>query len=437
MKTFRRIYNFITKDIWRTRAHEMSKSKRIGLQTLKALVITIKEFNENDINMRANSLTYSMMFAIVPILALIIAIARGFGFEGVIEDWLNGSFLATYDIVPTIMGFVNRYLETAQGGAFLGIGIVILLWAVYSFFRNVESSMNHIWEVEKSRSIVRQFANYLTILIMVPIVVVLSAGLSIFLNSHTGDMALSSHFSVLHEYLLKSVPWMVTCLMLTMMYWIVPNTKVKIMSAIVPGILIGTVVSLLQALSVYLIMFLSRTSIVYGTFAAIPLLLTWLQWTCLLILAGAELSYSIQNKEKLDFAADTVMMSRRYKDYLTLYICRQVINRFENGLKPMTANEIAQADNLPVRNVNNLLTRLTDIQILSKVMPENEMEEVRYQPAVDINKITVGMVISNIERQGKEEFFPNLPDPMLDFWKRWKALRYKMTDMQDMLVKDL
>ena len=423
--------------MWRTRGHEVSTSKRLGLGTLKTIVLAIKGFNQNDINMRANSLTFSMMFAIVPIMALIIAIARGFGFENIIEDWLNESFLSSYNIVPTIMGFVNRYLETAQGGAFLGIGLVILLWAVYSFFRNVESSMNKIWEVEKNRSIIRQFTNYLTILIMVPILIVLSSGVSIFFNTHAGEMAVSAHFSKINEILLKSIPWLSTCLILTLLYWIVPNTKVKPISAITPGLLIGSIVYLLQSLSVYLIMFLSRTSIVYGTFAAIPLLLTWLQWTCLLILTGAELSYSIQNKEKLDFAADTVRMSRRYKDYLTLYICQQIIQRFEKGLTPLTANEIAQADNLPVRNVNNLLSRLTEVKILSKVMPENELEEVRYQPAMDINKITVGLVISYIEQQGEAEFFTNLPEPMNAFWTRWQALRKQATDYQNWLVKDL
>ena len=437
MHFFRKIYIFITRDIWRTRGHEVSTSKRLGLGTLKTIVLAVKGFNQNDINMRANSLTYSMMFAIVPIMALIIAVARGFGFESIIEDWLNQSFLSSYNIVHTIIGFVKRYIETAQGGAFLGIGLVILLWAVYSFFRNVESSMNKIWEVEQSRSIVRQFANYLTILIMVPILIVLSSGVSIFFSTHAGEMAISAHFSKLHEILLKSIPWLSTCLMLTLLYWIVPNTKVRAASAIAPGLLIGSIVYLLQSLSVYLIMFLSRTSIVYGTFAAIPLLLTWLQWTCLLILTGAELSYSIQNKEKLDFAAETVRMSRQYKDYLTLYICQQIIQRFEEGLTPLTANEIAQADNLPVRNVNNLLSRLTEVKILSKVMPENELEEVRYQPAMDINKITVGLVISYIEQQGEAEFFTNLPEPMNAFWTRWQALRKQATDYQNWLVKDL
>lgn len=437
MERIKKIYNFLRRDLWRTTATELGRTKRFGLGTLKTLILSAKGFNEDDINMRANSLTYSMMFAIVPILALIVAVARGFGFGGVIESGLNDSFLANYNIVPTIMGFVDRYLETAQGGAFLGIGLLVLLWAVYSFFRNVESSFNKIWEVNKSRSIIRQFANYLTILILVPILIVLSSGVSIFFSTHAGATAVAEHFSRLNEFLLKCVPWLSTCLVIFLLYWMVPNTKVKMLSALVPGLTIGTVVYALQALSVYIIMMLSRTSIVYGTFAAIPLLLTWLQWTCLLILTGAEISYSIQNHDYLDFAAETEKMSRRYKDYLTLYICHLIVKRFEQGADPLTASEISQESHIPVRNINNLISRLVEVKILNRVAADNDLSEQRYQPAMDINKITVGMVISHVEAQGEEGFFPHLPRHMHDFWCKWTEMRKKDRDFNNVLVKDL
>lgn len=437
MEKIKNAYHFLRRDLWRTTAQELGRTKRFGIGTLKTLVMSAKGFNEDDINMRANSLTYSMMFAIVPILAMIVAVARGFGFGGVIESGLNESFLANYNIVPTIMGFVDRYLETAQGGAFLGIGLVVLLWAVYSFFRNVESSFNKIWEVNKSRSIIRQLANYLTILILVPILIVLSSGVSIFFSTHAGATAVAEHFSHLNEFLLKCVPWLSTCLVIFLLYWMVPNTKVKLLSALVPGIAIGTIVYLLQALSVYIIMFLSRTSIVYGTFAAIPLLLIWLQWTCLLILTGAEISYSIQNNDTMDFAAETEKMSRRYKDYLTLYICHLIIKRFERGSEPLTASDIARESNIPVRNVNNLVSRLVEVRILSRVASENDLAEQRYQPALDINQITVGMVISKVEAQGEEGFFPHLPHKMHDFWYHWTDMRKKDRDFNSILVKDL
>lgn len=435
MNKLRKYYRFITRDVWRTTTQGFSRTTRIGLVTLKTLIMSVKGFNQNDLNTRANSLTYSMTFAIVPILALIVAIARGFGFESVIEHALQSSFLASYNIVPTIMGFVNRYLETAQGGVFLGVGMLILLWAVYSFFRNVENSFNKIWQVEKSRSIMRQFTNYITILLMVPILIVLSSGASIFLSTHNAHSML--HVSILHDWLIRIIPWASTCLIMFLMYLIVPNTKVKVASALIPGILIGSLVCVLESLSVYIIMFLSRTSIVYGTFAAIPLLMTWVQWTCLLILTGAELSYSIQNNEQMDFAKDTEAMSRRYKDYLTLYICYRIIKRFEAGEEPLSAQELAHSCNLPARNVNQLISRLVEVRILNQVGGGSEIDEVRYQPCLDIHRITVGLVLSQIDQQGGEGFFPGLPKEMDAFWQRWLQLKDAERDFHHVLVKDL
>ena len=165
----------------------------------------------------------------------------------------------------------------------------------------------------------------------------------------------------------------------------------------------GTLFQLLQMLSVYLIAMLSRTSIVYGAFATIPILMTWLQYTSLLILIGAEMAYAIQNNEEFEYEHDLNSMSRRYKDFVMLYLLSVIIRRFEADEAPLTAHELAVRDNLPIRLVNSLLTRMVDTGVLREVYTEGE-EDKTYQPALDSHKISVGMVIKRIEAQGSEEF---------------------------------
>ncbi|MCQ2334348.1 MAG: YihY/virulence factor BrkB family protein [Paludibacteraceae bacterium] len=436
--TIKQIYKFISKDVWRITAEDAGRGKSILVGTIKTLILSVKGYNTNDIGMRANSLSYSMMFAIVPILALIFAIAKGFGFENVIHDFLDKSFLRNYGygLVNTIMEFVERYLETAQGGAFIGVGIFVLLWAVYSFFRNVEMSFNKIWQVEQSRSILRQFTNYITVLLMIPIIIIASSGASIFMNSHAAHEGICA-LSPARELILKVAPWVTSWLIFILIYKTIPNTQVKWSSTIFPGILIGTLVQLLQTFSVYIIVFLSRTSVVYGTFAAIPLLLMWLQWTCLMILVGAEMSYAIQNKENFNYLDDEQRMSRRYKDYLTLYICHKVVKQFENGDSPLSAEDIATSNNVPVRIVNQLIGRLVDVRILTAIMPTSEKEKRRFQPALDINKLTVGMVFERIEAQGEEDFLTKLPKEMKVFWEKWDSLYTDNSEVSNILVKDL
>ena len=154
MNTFSKIVNFIRYDVWRLTTREIdSRSKRIGYNILRTIVLVARGFTSKNLNDKAKSLTYSLIFAIVPILAMIVAVAKGFGVADVIEQQLNHSFLGETNLVPTIMQMVQRYLETAQGGVFIGIGILILLWAVYSFFQSVETAFNKIWNVKRSRSI--------------------------------------------------------------------------------------------------------------------------------------------------------------------------------------------------------------------------------------------------------------------------------------------
>ncbi len=436
MNKLLKIYKFATQDIWRMTVRGTNRKRDIALQTIKTIILSVRGFSDDDINMRANSLTYSLMFAAVPILAFIVAIGRGFGFEKVIEEYLNNSFLGQFDIVPTIMEFVQRYLETAQGGVFIGVGLIILLWAVYSFFQNVESSFNKIWQVGKSRSVFRQLTNYLTILLLIPILLIVSSGISIFLNTQMAELAFFSDGHV-KEFIAKSIPWIMSWVMFFLMYYIIPNTRVNFVSALIPGVLVGTMVQLLEIATVYFIMFLSRTSIVYGVFAAIPLLLMWLQWTCLLILFGAEMSYAIQNNESFDFETDVRHMSRRYKDYLTLYVYWQIVKRFEAAEPAVDAKWLAKTNNLPLRIVNQLLSRLCEVKLLSAIMSEDEKEETKYQPSSDISTLTIGTFFSRIDAQGSELFLPNLPDNMRDFWTRWKELKQADYDMNTTLVKDL
>ena len=418
------IVHFLRYDMWRMKASDFeSFFQRLGLEVIRTIVLVARGFGSKDLNDKAKSLTYSLIFAVVPILAMVVAVAKGFGVADVIETQLNASFLGETGMVPTIMAMVERYLETAQGGLFIGIGILILLWAVYSFFQSVETAFNKIWNVKNSRSILRQVTTYIAIVVLIPVVIVCSAGINIFVHStveSTFHIEAVSHF--LQTSGVKFLQFVMCWLLFTVMYVAIPNTKVRFLSALIPGIIMGTLFQLLQMLSVYLIAMLSRTSIVYGAFATVPILMTWLQYTSLLILIGAEMSYAIQNNEEFEYEQDLSKMSRRYKDYIMLHLLSEIIRRFENDEAPLTAHELAIRDHLPIRLVNQLLGRMTETGILREVYVEGE-EEKSYQPGLDSHKISVGMVMSRIDQQGTEEFLQKSSKEMKSFWKRYQTIK--------------
>ncbi|MBR6493321.1 MAG: YihY/virulence factor BrkB family protein, partial [Paludibacteraceae bacterium] len=189
-------------------------------------------------------------------------------------------------------------------------------------------------------------------------------------------------------------------------------------------------------LSVYLIAALSRTSIVYGAFAIIPILMTLLQYTSLLILIGAEMSYAIQNNEEFEYEQDVNRMSRRYKDFIMLYLLNVIVKRFEADEAPLTAHELAIRDHLPIRVVNKLLGRMVETNLLREVYSEDD-DEKRYQPALDTHKITIGMVMDRIDAQGTELFIKDPSKEMQAFWDRYTALKDSNKALKKIYINEL
>ncbi len=438
MKKVSDVIRFVRYDMWRVTATEFDGPlKRIGYGIVRTIVLVARGFTSKNLNDTAKSLTYSLIFAIVPILAMVVAVAKGFGVQQVIEQQLNASFLGETNMVPTIMAMVERYLETAQGGLFIGIGILILLWAVYSFFQSVETAFNRIWNVRNSRSVLRKATAYIAIVVLIPVVIVCTAGINIFLDTTVES---TIHVEAVHDFLhttgVQFLQFVLVWLLFICMYIAIPNTKVRFMSALIPGIIMGTLFQLLQMLSVYLIAALSRTSIVYGAFAIIPILMTLLQYTSLLILIGAEMSYAIQNNEEFEYEQDLNSMSRRYKDFIMLYLLHVIVKRFEADEAPLTAHELAIRDNLPIRVVNQLLSRMVETGVLREVCVENN-EERTYQPALDTHKISIGMVLDRIDAQGTEQFLQATSKEMQAFWKKYLNIKNSHNELNKIFINEL
>ncbi|MFZ4724255.1 MAG: YihY/virulence factor BrkB family protein [Paludibacter sp.] len=434
---FNRIYNFIRYDIWRITEYELTKTRRFFYRVVKTIVLAIRGFIVDDLNVKASALTYSILFAMIPLIALIIAIAKGFGVDKLIEDSLQGTFIGQANLVPTVMGFVQRYLESTQGGLFIGIGLVILLVSVMNFFIQVENAFNRIWQVKKSRSIIRQFSTYFSAILIIPILIVLSSGLSIFINTALSQSFLFDVLSPFLRFGVKFSPYFINWVVFTIMYLVIPNTLVRFFNAMLAGILAGSAFQLFQTLYIHGQVYLSRYNVVYGGFAAIPLLLLWLQISCLIILLGAEISYASQNIKNFDYEVDTKNISIRYKNFLTLFITHVIIKQFENQKPSLSSEQIASNFKLPIRLVNQILIQLVEVSVLIEVYNDN-MKLKTYQPAIDINQLSVSFLFSKIENNGAELFLTSKNEQLDDFWQ--KNLEIKKLSLEQtsiLLIKDI
>ena len=232
-----KLINFLSHDIWRITENELSKTRRLLYRFVKIVVLAVRAFITERLNVKASALTYSILFAVVPMFALIIAIGRGFGVENLIEKSLEESFVAQANMIPTVMGFVKRYLETTQGGLFIGVGLVILLVSVMNFFIQVELAFNEIWQVKKSRSVVNQFTMYFSAMLIIPFFIVLSSGISIYINTILNKSVFYDILSPFLRFSVKFTPYLLNWIIFTIMYLVIPNTKVKFKDAAIAGVL--------------------------------------------------------------------------------------------------------------------------------------------------------------------------------------------------------
>ncbi len=432
------IYNFIRYDIWRVTEDELSRTRRFMYRLLKTLVLAIRGFINDDLNVRASALTYSVLFAIVPLFALIIAIGKGFGVDKIIESSLQDTFIGQSDMVPTVMGFVERYLKSTQGGIFIGVGIAILFWSVMNFFIQVEKAFNRIWQVKESRSFIRQFSTYFSAILIVPLVIVFSGGLSIYVSSAVKQSYVYDVLSPLLRFGVKFIPYFINWIVFTILYITMPNTRVKFCNALMAGIVAGSAFQAFQMLYINGQVYLSRYNVVYGSFAAVPLLILWIQISCLIVLLGAEISYASQNVNNFDFELDTNNISTRYKNFLTLFLTYVIVKQFEQQKPPLSIEQIVLKYKLPIRIVNEIVLKLVEVSVLTEVVSGKKGKLKTYQPAIDINQLTVSLLFSKLEIYGSELFLTNKNDLLDTFWQKTLDIKQRSEEhTEQILVKDI
>ena len=274
----------------------------------RILFLTIRFFTTKRVMTQASALTYSTWLAMVPVLAVIFAIARGFGYNKYIEIWFRDALSSQPQVADTLAGFVNSYLIHTQSGIFLGVGLLFMLYTVLMLVNNIEETFNEIWQVSNARPIMRSLTNYMAMFFVVPIIIVVSMGLSIFMatiaNKMSGIMLLGPAMRLLLDF----SPYLLLSLLFIWLYVYMPNTDVKLKSAIVPGILSGIAMQLLQLFYIHSQIWVTGYNAIYGSFAALPLFMLWLQISWTICLFGAQLTFTNQNMNRFGINLDDINM---------------------------------------------------------------------------------------------------------------------------------
>ena len=431
----------INDTIWHTPLSEISKGKTFVIKQLRIIMIAAKGFSNDKVQLRASALTYYSLLSVIPVAAIAFAIAKGFSLDQNLEEMITKEFASHQEVLNWLLQSARSALDQTRGGYLAGVGMVILFWSVMSLLNHIENSFNHIWQIRSSRPWYRKFTDYLTIMLIAPVFIILSGSITVFISAYLTEFMskapILDYFKPLVTILVRISPYILTWIALTVLFMIMPNTKVKFLPAVISGIIAGTAVQVLQWVYIDLQFGITKLSAIYGSFAAVPLFILWLQYTWLIILLGAELAFANQNISNYEFESEALNVSHFQKRALLLLILHMIISKFAVGERPISAEYIATQLKIPVRLVREILQDLSGVNLVS-VIHENERKERQYQPAMDINKLSVSYVFSKIDRHGNENITVNRNkdyDKVFSMLEKFERLVAKSDS--NILIKDL
>jgi membrane protein len=395
----------LNEEIWHTPLSELSKRRTFLIKQLRIIVVATRGFLNDKVQLRASALTFYTLISIIPVVAIGLAIAKGFGLDqNLISIITRSKEFQTYsEMLTPLLERAKMTIQGTQGEYIAGVGIIILFWSVISLLSQIENSFNHIWQISSSRPWYRKFTDYLTMMLVAPILLILSSSITFIisknLNEFLNQASILSYFKPVVSSLIRFTPYLLTWIVLTLLFIVMPNAKVRFVPALLSGIIAGTFLKLLQWLYMDLQFGITKLNFIYGGLAAIPLFIIFLQTAWIIILLGAELSFANQNVSRYEFESEALNISHFQKRALILMILHMIIRNFSSGERPISAEKISKSLKIPMRLARDILDDLSGASLVS-IIHENEQKERLYQPALDINKLTVSYVLSRLDRKG-------------------------------------
>ena len=417
----------------------MKGPKRFIIHYLRIFVLSVRGYIEDRIGIRASALTFFTLLSVVPVIATIFGIAQGFGVRKVLHAQLKQYLEGHEEVFEWVVTFADSMLENTKGGWLAGIGIFILLWSVIKVIWNIENSFNHIWQVKNQRSFIRRLSDYLSLIVIAPILMVLSGSISIYISTTLKELSssieLMESISPVILFLINLSPFVLMWILLTLLYMVMPNTKVQFKSAMVAAIISGSIFQLVQWGYIHFQVGVSQYNAIYGSFAAFPLFLIFLQIGWLIVLFGAEISYAHQNVTDYEYEKDIKDLSDYNIRLACLAVLHSIVKAFEKGESPRSVECLINQFGAPMK----LVKQVIDVLMKSELIAESELNEKQvYLPSSDINKLDLSITISKLNDAGGGNIRFDVNDPIAGFNRKLQSLRKELrASKHNVLIKDI
>ncbi len=333
--------------------------------------------------------------SIVPVLAMALAIARGFGYSELLRQELFNRFQDQNEALTQIFQYADNFLDQAKSGIIAGFGFALLFLTVILLLRNLEGILNGIWGVKKLRSWRRVLTDYFAVVLIAPVIFVIASSVSVFVVDilEKGIRLLPASLWAISWllFLVHLVPYCLFALFFTFLYLFMPNTKVHFASALLGGVIAGCLYTAVQWGYIYFQVGVSRYGAVYGSMAALPLFLVWLQLSWFIVLFGAEVSCAHQTMDEHEFEVKAGRISYSFKRLLTLWILHLALKGF------LTRERLVKHYQVPSVLATPILQELVACHLLHETRGG-------YVAGHHVQNLKISEVIAILEERGENAF---------------------------------
>lgn len=384
------VRRFFGEDLWHYELAQLPWLQRYAIQALRVLIIVVRDFIRDNCLLRASALTYATLLSIVPLLAFAFAVLKGLGVQNRLEPLLLEQFsLGSETLVQQILAYINN----THVGRLGTVGLGMLLLTVLALLSNIEKSFNSLWGVNETRSLLRRFADYFSVISFGPLLIVVAISLTATLQnlSFVVELRSSGGIGPLVELAFQAIPYVAVWTAFTFLYLFMPNIRVRFTAALIGGIFAGTVWHLVQLGYVQFQVGVARYNAIYGTMAVLPIFMVWLYLSWIIVLLGAEATATIQNIESLSHKIRAARRPLRRQDFVGLAVLLCVVRAFRAGQTPLPVSRIAARLDLLEGQVETIADELQGLGLLTQV--EDNADGLGYLPTRAPEGMTVHVLL--------------------------------------------
>jgi membrane protein len=403
IKTYQDVSAFLSINIWQEPVAASPKWWIFWVNLLRVSLITVREITHGNLSLRAMSLVFTTLLSLVPLIAVAFSVLKAFGVHNQMEPMLLGLFEPLGPNGPQLAENIMGFVANMKVGVLGSVGLIMLFYTIISLVQKIESAFNYVWRVERARSFLRRFTDYLSVVMIGPVLVFSALGIAatVLNNDLVKQISEIEPFGTLLILLSKALPYLMITLAFTFLYKFIPNTKVDNIPALTGAALAGGLWITAGTLFAKFVASSTNYTAIYSSFAILFFFMIWLYLAWFILLTGSQVAFYLQHPKLVQFAGRPIHLSPRQREEQGLWLMTVIARRYCNKQPPLTLLEMEEQTGLTNKMLNGLLSALQQGGLIIEVSGQ----KAAYIPAMDLSVIKVSTILQSLRTAEESDLF--------------------------------